>query len=508
MTEKRRVITNTLANGIAQFVSMASALVFMPFLVRSFGLNDFGLYLLALAVASYASIADFGVGAALVKQTAEHLASNDHEGIRKLASTALAFYLAIGLVVAVLVSVLALFSGAIFSVDSDGARLIRNLLLIAGVSALWTWPLNTANGVLQGFQRQAILARTALFMTLGNVGVTLVVLAMHEGPVALLVGVSAVSFIGGITNLLIARRLIRADTEVSPLDADAGVFREIVSFSWAVFVIQVCVLIIYQQTDRLLLGIFIGATAVGLYEAAGKFQGFVSQLTGLTTGAVMPVASQLQAEGRDSALQTLFMRGTKYVLAFIAPVVVVLMVLAYPLILHWLGPQFAPYAVAAQILISHQLLTLLTPIGDSILIGLGKLPKRLPYAVGVSIGNLVLSLLLIQPLGIFGVVLGTTIPYFVDFPFHIRMLVKETGLPWTSLWRRVILPTYPLLLVPLVMALAALRTPLMNSLLGVAFAAAASVTAYWAGFLMLSLDDIEREELSSLWARVRARLSS
>jgi len=47
--------------------------------------------------------------------------------------------------------------------------------------------------------------------------------------------------------------------------------RTIFGFSWAVFVIQVCTIIIYQQTDRIVLGIFLGASAIALYEAAGKF---------------------------------------------------------------------------------------------------------------------------------------------------------------------------------------------------------------------------------------------
>ena len=51
--------------------------------------------------------------------------------------------------------------------------------------------------------------------------------------------------------------------------------RTILGFSWAVFVIQVCTLVIYQQTDRLVLGVFLGAAAITLYEAAGKFLGLV-----------------------------------------------------------------------------------------------------------------------------------------------------------------------------------------------------------------------------------------
>ena len=92
---------------------------------------------------------------------------------------------------------------------------------------------------------------------------------------------------------------------------------------------------------------------------------------------------------------------------------VVLIVVARPLLQSWLGAAFAAQALAAQILISHQVLTSGTAVGDSIIVGLGKLPKRLPYVIGLAVANLALSLLLVRPLGIMGVVLGTAIAYLL-----------------------------------------------------------------------------------------------
>jgi O-antigen/teichoic acid export membrane protein len=138
---------------------------------------------------------------------------------------------------------------------------------------------------------------------------------------------------------------------------------------------------------------------------------------------------------------------------------------ARPLLQSWLGAAFAAQAISAQILISHQLLTSGTAVGDTMIVGLGKLPKRLPYVIGLALANLVLSLALVQRFGILGVVIGTAVPYFIDYPLHMRLLLRAIDVP-TSRWaREVLLPTYPLLVLPLIASLILVRTPLSGSLL-------------------------------------------
>ncbi len=182
MSEKRRIVLNTLANGIAQFTAMASAFVFMPFLIRAFGLTDYGLYLLAGSVASYAALLDFGVGTALAKLVAEKSASENHEDIAVLASTALAFYAVIGVVIASIMVFMGVYGGQFFHVDAAGAALLRNLFFVGAIFQLWLWPAATATYVLVGFQKYTFMAKVGLGVTLGNVAAIVLVLLTSSRP--------------------------------------------------------------------------------------------------------------------------------------------------------------------------------------------------------------------------------------------------------------------------------------------------------------------------------------
>jgi O-antigen/teichoic acid export membrane protein len=507
MTEKRRLISNTLANGLAQFTAMASSLIFMPMLIRAFGVHDFGLFLLASSIAAYASLVDFGVGTALIKHVAERSASEDKEGLGKHISTSLAFYIVAGLFIAAVLGGLALMTDSLFNVSADGARLLRNLLLVVAAFSLWTWPATTGGLVLAGLQRYTVSAMTAIAVAIANVGVILLVLATGQGPLALLLGQSVVAAIAAGVNILLARKAV-VGVRVRPGDADLAVLKDIMSFSWAIFLLQICTIIIYQQTDRVILGVFLGASAITLYESAGRMQGLVTQVTQFATSAVLPFASQLDAEKRSASLQTLFLRGTKYVMGLVLPVVVGLMILAKPILAAWLGPEFARQALAAQILLSYQLLAVGCVVGEAILIGRGHAQRRVFNSVFVvTLGNLVLSIMLVQRMGILGVVIGTAVPWVVDFPMRLRVALTEVDVSLGDWFKRSAGPVYLSLVATALVAYAAYLTPLVNSLLGLAVVLMVSIAASWAFLAAFTLSPVERDELRDLSRRASKRLS-
>lgn len=505
MNEKRRIVMNTLANGVAQFAALLASFIFMPFLVKGFGTTGFGLYLLASSIVAYGTLLDLGVGASVVKMTADAVARGNREELGRTISSALIFYLVVGIVVSAILVFLAFHTSSIFRTGPAESLLLRNLLLVAAAISLWTWPSSLSGHILIGFQKFTQKAYVSTAQILATIAVTAAVLALHEGPLVLMVSTAVIGFINWVVHIILARRAL-GPVRISVTRADISGLRSIFGFAWPVFIIQVCTVVVYQQTDRLVLGIFVGAAAIALYEAAGKFQGLVAQLTTFTVSAVLPLASQLHTQGRRDALRSLFLRGTKYSLVLVSPVVVVLVVVARPLLQTWLGAAFAAQALSAQLLISHQALTSGVALGDSMIVGLGQLRKRVPYAVAMALLNLAISLALVQRLGILGVVLGTMIPYIIDFPFHIHLILKVLDVPASRWLRETILPTYPLLLLPLVMSLLLVQTPLSASLLGIAAIGIVSVSLYWMAVVTWGFSVAERGQLHSLASALLARL--
>ena len=77
MVGRRRLLSNTAWNVAGQLAPLVVGVLTLPLLIRLVGLERFGFITLVWVLVGYASIFDFGIGRALVRTVAAHLAHAD-----------------------------------------------------------------------------------------------------------------------------------------------------------------------------------------------------------------------------------------------------------------------------------------------------------------------------------------------------------------------------------------------------------------------------------------------
>lgn len=476
----------------------------MPFLIRSFTLAGYGVFLFASSVSVYLTLFDFGVAPTVTKYVAQHSARQDRGMLQRLLSSAFAYYSLVGVIVALGLLLFARFGIGLLNFGPAESALARELFTVSAWIALFTWPLSIGAPLLGGLERYDLSSAVGSFVVIGNVVVTALVLALHLGPVVLLIAVGAVTIVGGAVNVLVGLRVLEG-VRLSPRSVDRATLSTIFTFGGALFIIQLATLAGDQQTDRLVLAGFVGATAVGIYESVAKFSGLMAVLTGLPTATLVPVASRIQAQEQPEALSELFERGTKYTVAFVTPVAAALIVLARPLLLAWLGPRFAAFAPDAQVFLLIWLLYPNIAVALSVFVGTGRLRFLVWFTGAHAVLNLGLTLLLVQRFGVLGVILGTVITEFVLFPIGMAYTLRQFRVSAGEYVRRVVLPSYLLLIVPVLVAWAGVSTGVAKGLLGVGATGLAAVLAYWAAMYVLGLSAAERDEVRGLARRTLGR---
>jgi O-antigen/teichoic acid export membrane protein len=98
LTSGRLLARNTIWNLLGQLLPMAVGVVAIPPLVRSLGVDRFGVLSLAWIVIGYFSLFDLGMGRALTKLVADKIGSNDEDSIPPLVWTSLYLMLALGVI--------------------------------------------------------------------------------------------------------------------------------------------------------------------------------------------------------------------------------------------------------------------------------------------------------------------------------------------------------------------------------------------------------------------------
>ena len=120
--------------------------------------------------------------------------------------------------------------------------------------------------------------------------------------------------------------------------------------------------------DRIILGLFKNAATVGLYEGPVRAHNLVRSLNAAVTVTVLPAASRFVSEADERRLRELLMRGIRYTLALVVPLVVTGIVLAAPILEVWLGPEFREGGLAMAILMSYWLVNGCTGVLGAMLV--------------------------------------------------------------------------------------------------------------------------------------------
>jgi O-antigen/teichoic acid export membrane protein len=194
-------------------------------------------------------------------------------------------------------------------------------------------------------------------------------------------------------------------------------------------------------------------------------------------------------------------RGTRYTLALFVPVCVTLIVLAEPILDAWLGDRYGSGDLALAILVSYWLLYGGLIVTPGFLVGAGRAREVAQIMVCAAAANLALALALTPELGVEGPAVATAVPFFVAFPFMLRLGLSASGASLSDLVARAWGPNYllgALLAGGLLLGRAALPMEETAAVMGLA---AGSVLVYWVLFFRVVLAADERALVRGLLSR-------
>ncbi len=184
-----------------------------------------------------------------------------------------------------------------------------------------------------------------------------------------------------------------------------------------------------KRSAGLLIGYFLGASALGYFTVASRIFRMVTQALAGTLGSVAwPVFSRLQAEPERLRNAFLFATGTSCLVLW--PSFVALSVMAPELVPLVFGKQWLPSIPVMQILAFMVLLALIETLNDSVIMALGKPHWRLYLHMAVTVIG-VLGLLVVVEQGIVAVALWHVIASYLFLPASLWMINRLIAVnPW------------------------------------------------------------------------------
>lgn len=433
---------NTLVNGLGAVSAVLITLALTPFLITHFGVTAYGIFALSLTfsfLGGYASLADLGIEGAVARYVAEARSDKDLDAVNGIVSTGLAFFLGLSVL---LTPVLVGASIALVEVFDVPAALHGDAVLCFALVAgqlVFELPARIAYAVLEGAQRfgayQAIELVRAASQAIGFI----LAIVMDWSIAALGATVMASSLVVLVLGWTLARRTVPG-LRVRRSLVHRSILRKLVSFGGALFVIRLTGTI-YRQMDKVIIGVALGASFVTTYEIANRIHAGAAMVQSIAASALLPAAAF--SRSRADILRDMFLRGTSYTVAASLPVTVATFIFAEPLIRTWVGERLLDATASTRLFAIYLAFAVVHIVGATMVVGLGHVRFTMLLAIANLAINIVISIALVDPLGIEGVVLGTVLAQALVWPFLLRFFLRRFEVGLGDWWRRVVLVNLP-----------------------------------------------------------------
>lgn len=480
MAVPRRVARGTLSLLANRLVTLAVWFFLTPFMVNHLGHVTYGLWALIGSIVAYASLLDLGVAASVVKFVAEHRAREEEAELRTMLASCLGMFLTLGALVMLAGAILAPFIPDLFNIPVDEQRTASWAVLVAAANAGLSLPLSIPNVVLFGLQRLDLVAVSAIASMSLVAGTTVAVLLLHGGLVVLMLSTIPVSLFGAALSMRFVHRAA-PEIRIGLRGADRRAMRRLGSFSLPTFALEASGQL-ESGTDDIVIGAFLPVAAVGPYSVARRLSTLPEVLSTQFSWALMPLASQFDAQDSHKRVSALLVTATRTALAGFLPIGLGVMVLGGRFLTAWIGPTFGSAGNIVIVLTCAALLyTMLAP-GAVVSVGANRHRVLAVLAIGGALLNLTLSIILIHPYGALGVALGTLIAAAsraaVSVPYLARLHGVEARKWLWSILLPVALPTLPTIATLLVLRATVDPTSVLSVLLVGIIGALVYVPAY------------------------------
>ncbi|WP_298366195.1 oligosaccharide flippase family protein [uncultured Lutibacter sp.] len=399
---------------ITIFLTNIVGLVLTPFIIKSLGDAEYGLYTLIGAFVGYISVLDFGLNNTIVRFVAKYRAEKDKKGEENFLAITMLIYAAISIVIAIIGIVLYFNLDTVFSTSLTTGELAKAkvMFMILIFNLAITLPGGAFTAICSGYEH-FVFPRTI------NIVRYIVRSFMVVG--LLLAGGDAIGLVllDTIMNLLVIAFngyyvLKKLNVTFKLYEFKTPLVKEIFSYSVWVFVFAL-VGQFQWKAGQIILGTLTNTTIVAIYTVGIMLGTYYGAFSTAISGVFLPRATKMTVEKATGIELTLVMVKIGRI-----SLMVLLMILGgfilfgKQFILLWVGVNYIEaWFVALTIMIAYTI-PLLQAFANLILEAKSLFRfKAIIYIVFISLGTL-FGAFLISSKGIKGMVVGTATGWMIS----------------------------------------------------------------------------------------------
>ena len=410
---------------ISLIITVIMGVVFTPWMIKSIGKGDYGLYTLAMSVINI-FIFDFGLGGAVQRYMSKYLAEGEKEKMKTFLGIVYKLYLLIDVFIVLVLSVVYFFLSDLYQgLSAEELVKFKTIYLtVAGFSVI-SFPLVHMDGTIMAHERFIELKMSDLIHKVFLVSSMTILLLNGYGLYSLVV----VNVFAGILRLCIKVYILNKYTnlEVDWYCWDKTFLKEILSFSVWIMVSSIAQRLILSLAPSILAS-YANTEEIAILGLAILIEGYFYLFANALNGLFLPRVSRLLANEGIKYVEHLLFRVGRLQVVLSGMILLGLILFGNHFIHVWVGFEFSPAYLCAIVMITPSFFILPQSIAHTTMIASNNV-KYLAFSSLIMVtAGLAIFFTLAERMGAMGIAIGVSVAYFIASLNNLRYYRKLLGL--------------------------------------------------------------------------------
>lgn len=409
------------------FIEVLSTLFLTPFVIRSLGQGEYGVYRLATAVNAYLLLLDLGVGNATTRYIAKYKAENDKFSEKSFLGIATIYYAGVAGITIVSGIILILVFPNVFAtgLTYDEIILGQKLLGITMLNSAITLGTTAYTNTIVAYEHFGVSKGVAIGELIIRSGLTLFVLKIGSGSV----GLVSINLITTVICRAIFIIYVRIQLKLYPIfkGIKKGFVKEVFVYSSFVL-LQMIATQLNQSVDQILLGMFVASSSaiIGVYAIGAQIVQYFISIGSAFKGVMMPgIVGMVSRKASDRVLIDEMIRIGRITYMILALLWIGFVICGKRFINLWAGAgNIEAYSVSV-ILMFAQMFLLTLSVGQYVLWALNEHKELAILKILVVICNIFLTIILINWKPLLGATIGTFISLILGDVVAMTFVYKK-----------------------------------------------------------------------------------
>lgn len=400
---------------VLMIFEVLSTLLITPFLIRTLGQAEYGVYRLSASITAYLLLLDLGVGNAIIRYIAKHRANKDTDSEQKFFGVAMIFYLGVAVISVIGGAVLIAVFPSVFSKGLNAEEIVlgQKLLFITIINVAVTIGTTVYANVIIAYERFVVSKGAPILQIALRMILTVAALKVGMGSI----GVVTVNLL--MTVLCRGFFVIYVFMSIKLRPKFKGIsfdfIKDILVYSsW--ILVQMIATQINVSMDQILLGAFVSgsATVIAVYSVGTQVVQYFRSIGSSFTGVLMPgVVRLVEQDVSPKVICDEMVRISRIIFMALGLIWGGFAVYGQRFIDLWAGTVNTEAYYVAFLLMTAYLFISTEAIGTQILWAKNEHKEQSLMKLGVVLLNIVLTIILIKWKPLIGATIGTFISLVV-----------------------------------------------------------------------------------------------